>query len=64
VWDTGNAHVTRDHLCRRRIVEVELVELGLSMSKCVSVLFSKLALGFLLYFDKLELRLQTVYLDV
>lgn len=59
-----NAHVTRDHLCGRGIVEVELVEFGLDACQCLSIMFSKPALRFLLGFDNLEFRLQVVYLSV
>jgi hypothetical protein len=64
VREMGNAHVTRDHLCGCGIVEAEPVEFGLNACQFSSVLFGELALRFLLGFDKLELRLQVVYLSV
>ena len=44
VRNTENAHVTRDHLCGCRIVEIELVKFSLDIGQCPSVLFGKLAL--------------------
>lgn len=59
-----NTHVTRDHLCSRGIVKAELLEFGLDPGQCLSVLFCKHALRFLLVYDELELGLQVVYLGM
>jgi hypothetical protein len=60
VQSTRNTHVTRDHLCGRRIVEAELVEFGLDTGKRLSISFSKLTLRLPLGFNELERRLQVV----